>query len=100
MTTDGQQAVHINIVLPDGRETAIAFALPEQAQPATVFVVGRVRNGAWDLVGVFASAARAEAACTTADDFVGPWQLDVRDTEDVHPWEGQYFPRRGDVPLG
>jgi len=90
-TTD--QAVHLNIILPDGRETAIAFKLPE-VLPEVVFVAGRVRGTCTDVLGVFSVQGLAEQACTTPDDFVGPMRLDVRDTDDVHPWADQYFPLR------
>jgi len=87
-------AVHINITLPDGRETAIAFVLPEQAPTGTVYVVGRLRGGTVDILGVFTRRELADAACTTEEDFVGPMVLDQRDTDETHPWSGQYYPRR------
>jgi len=60
----------------------------------TMFVAGRVRGTCTDVLGVFSVQGLAEQACTTPDDFVGPMRLDVRDTDDVHPWADQYFPLR------
>lgn len=62
--------------------------------PTPLYIVGQCRDepNAWDFVGVFSTAALAEAACTSPRYFVGPAALNVRTPDDAQEWAGAWFP--------
>lgn len=57
------------------------------------YVSGEPGEQVWCIKGVYSTEAKAVAACTTANHFVGPMRLDAlgNDNNESH-WPGSYYP--------
>lgn len=72
-----------------------------QSVPDKLFVVGQLiekpeeHNGhTWEVCGVFSTAEKADAACSTPNHFYGSEVLDVAITGPPTPWPDCVWPRR------
>lgn len=70
------------------------FCLECDENPAPdVWIVGRdMGEGAWQFMGAFTDEDGAKAACSRADDFVGPAVLDRKTPEAEESWPNAYYP--------
>ena len=61
-----------------------------------VWVVGKVTDDcpSWEFEGVFSSRVKAIQACTTANHFVGPADLDAVIPAESVEWPGAFYPLR------
>ena len=64
----------------------------------TLWLVGRVHSGSpqvhsWEYLGVFSSPEKAEARCTTDNDFVAEIEVDVPAPEATKTFPKYYYPK-------
>lgn len=70
-----------------------------------IFVVGKYMtevgaNIIWDIIGVFDTRKKAEAACITDRYFVGPLPgINMSMTDKREHWPGCYYPKKGEFLL-
>ena len=67
----------------------------------TVWVVGLWReDGPWELMGIYTNKKVAVSACITDLYFVGPYPINMPDTEETRVWIDCYYPLRENDPSG
>ena len=71
--------------------------MERQAEPQKLWIVGLTKDDDpdrdWNFIGVFDSKDKAEAACRTANHWIGPAKMNEDTGDQTVEWEGAYWPK-------